>query len=55
VVDRLDPGSCESEIIRGRGLQSSEPRASWNAVEGAWRGGADADRAWCIRVGGVLV
>jgi hypothetical protein len=53
-VDRLDPGSCESEIFRSRGLQSSEPRVCWNAVEGAPRSNADANRAWLIRVGGVL-
>jgi hypothetical protein len=33
-VDRLDPRSCESEILRGRGFPSSEPRASRNVVEG---------------------
>jgi hypothetical protein len=33
-VDRLDPGSCESEIFRGRGFSSSGPRTSRNAVEG---------------------
>jgi hypothetical protein len=47
-VDRLDPGSCESEISRwsrcfveqasceserGRGIPSSKPRASRNVVE----------------------
>jgi hypothetical protein len=34
-VDRLDPESCESETLRGRGFPSSEPRASRNAIEGA--------------------
>jgi hypothetical protein len=34
-VDQLDPGSCESEIFRGRGFPSSGPRTSRNAVEGA--------------------
>jgi hypothetical protein len=34
-VDRLDPGSCESEILWGRGFPSSEPRASRDTVEGA--------------------
>jgi hypothetical protein len=34
-VDRLDPGSYESEVFRGRGFPSSGPRASRNAVEGA--------------------
>jgi hypothetical protein len=53
--NRPDSGSCESEIFRGRDLQSSGPRASRNTVEGAWCGHADADRARCIRVGGVLV
>jgi hypothetical protein len=54
-VDRLDPRSYESEIFRGRELQSSGPRASRNAVEAARCGHVDADRAWCILVGGVLV
>jgi hypothetical protein len=34
-VDRVDPGSCESEHLRGRGFPSSGPRTSRNAVEGA--------------------
>jgi hypothetical protein len=54
-VDRIDPGSCESEIFRGRGFSSSGPRASQNAVEGARRGHVDADRAGRIRVGGALI
>jgi hypothetical protein len=52
-VDRVDPGSCESENFRSRGSLSSEPRASRNAVEGApsvYTCGLDR----CIRVGGVL-
>jgi hypothetical protein len=52
-VDRVDPRSCESEIFRGRGFPSSEPRTSRNTVEGAlsvYARGLD----WCIRVGGAL-
>jgi hypothetical protein len=52
-VDRVDPGSCESEIFRGRGFPSSEPRTSQNTVEGApsvYARGPDR----CIRVGGAL-
>jgi hypothetical protein len=53
VGEGVDPGSCESEIFRGRDFSSSEPRTSRNAVEGApsvYARGLD----WRIRVGGVL-
>jgi hypothetical protein len=52
-VDRVDPGSCESEIFWGRGFPLSEPRTSQNAVEGVlsvYTRGLDR----CIRVGGAL-
>jgi hypothetical protein len=54
-VDQIDPGSCESEIFQGRSFPSSGSRMSRNAIEGAHRGHADADRAWRIRVGGALI
>jgi hypothetical protein len=53
-VDRVDPGSCESENFRGRGFPSSEPRKGQNAVEGAPSPYAcGLDRR--IRVGGALI
>jgi hypothetical protein len=54
-VDRLDPGSCKSEIFRGRGFPSSGSHASRNAVEDARRLHTYAGRARCTRVGGALI
>lgn len=52
-IDRVDPGSCESENFWGRDFPSSEPRTSPNAVEGAPSVCAHGlDR--CIHVGGAL-
>jgi hypothetical protein len=53
-VDRVDPGSCESENFRGRGFASSEPRASRNAVEGTPSPYAYV-LYWRICVGGALI
>jgi hypothetical protein len=53
-VDRVNPGSCESENFRGRGFPSSEPRTSQNTVEGAPSSYAcGLDRR--IRIGGALI
>jgi hypothetical protein len=52
-ADQVDPGSCESEIFRGRGFPLSESRTSRNAVEGAPSVYARVlDQ--CIHVGGAL-
>jgi hypothetical protein len=52
-VDRVDPGSCESENFRARGFPSSEPRTSRNTAEDAlssYACGLDLR----IRLGGAL-